>query len=269
MSWYYNYGYRVSAKYDPYPQMQFVPMLWGDFNNDLVSTVVGYLREGRNITHVLGFNEPDGSNNEGGSNITPARAAARWISDLEPLRQYGIKLGSPAVTGSQRGIAWLRDFFTACNGQCNVDFLTVHYYGPFQPIANFLGQFQATFGSSRPIWITEFADAHDNLASTEGNYNTTISYFDRIAAFERYSYFGAFRSDVSNVGVNATLLDQCGRLTDIGAWHMNMPAMARGFIPSTQACPASYSPSASPSASSSRASSSSVAAPVLPSSSVR
>lgn len=35
-----------------------------------------------------------------------------------------------------------------------------------------------------------------------------------------YSYFGAFRSDVSNVGPNAAMLTQDGKLTDIGSWYM-------------------------------------------------
>ena len=35
-----------------------------------------------------------------------------------------------------------------------------------------------------------------------------------------YSYFGAFRSDASNVGVDAAMLNQKGKLTDIGAWYL-------------------------------------------------
>jgi hypothetical protein len=35
-----------------------------------------------------------------------------------------------------------------------------------------------------------------------------------------YSYFGAFRSDVSNVGPNATMLTKNGKLTDIGSWYL-------------------------------------------------
>lgn len=35
-----------------------------------------------------------------------------------------------------------------------------------------------------------------------------------------YSYFGAFRSDVSNVGPNSAMLTQNGQLTDIGSWYM-------------------------------------------------
>ena len=40
----------------------------------------------------------------------------------------------------------------------------------------------------------------------------------------RYSYFGAFRSDVSNVGPNAAMLTADGKLTDIGSWYMGGPA---------------------------------------------
>lgn len=51
-----------------------------------------------------------------------------------------------------------------------------------------------------------------------------------------YSYFGAFRSDVSNVGPNAAMLNQDGKLTDIGSWYMggvatnNIPKGAGGRI---------------------------------------
>ena len=36
----------------------------------------------------------------------------------------------------------------------------------------------------------------------------------------RYSYFGAFRSDVSNVGPNVAMLTEKGQLTDIGSWYL-------------------------------------------------
>lgn len=35
-----------------------------------------------------------------------------------------------------------------------------------------------------------------------------------------YSYFGSFRSDTSNVGPNAAMLNQDGKLTDIGSWYL-------------------------------------------------
>lgn len=37
---------------------------------------------------------------------------------------------------------------------------------------------------------------------------------------DKYAYFGAFRSDKSNVGPDAAMLTQKGELTDIGAWYL-------------------------------------------------
>lgn len=49
----------------------------------------------------------------------------------------------------------------------------------------------------------------------------------------KYAWFGAFRSDVSNVGPNVTFLDSNGELTDIGSWYLG--GGATGNIPSTNA----------------------------------
>lgn len=43
---------------------------------------------------------------------------------------------------------------------------------------------------------------------------------DPYSYITHYSYFGAFRSDVSNVGPNAAMLTQDGKLTDIGSWYL-------------------------------------------------
>lgn len=39
-----------------------------------------------------------------------------------------------------------------------------------------------------------------------------------------YSYFGSFRSSVSNVGPNAAMLTEKGKLTDIGSWYLGRSA---------------------------------------------
>lgn len=44
-----------------------------------------------------------------------------------------------------------------------------------------------------------------------------------------YSYFGSFRSDVSNVGPNAAMLTQDGKLTNIGSWYFGKNAT--GTVP--------------------------------------
>lgn len=102
------------------------------------------LSAGTNITHVLGFNEPDGTSVTGGSNVSPVVAAQLWKTNIEPLKAKGVHLGAPAVTGSQRGLTWLQNFFTACNGGCSADFLPIHYYGDFSGLASYMGQVNAT-----------------------------------------------------------------------------------------------------------------------------
>jgi hypothetical protein len=85
------------------------------------------------------------------------------------------------------------------------------------------------------MWITEYALSHQDLEPTQSFFNTTAEYFDRLDSVERYSYFGSFRSDVSNVGPNAAMLDNKGQLTDIGAWYLGMAAT--GNIPKAGAAP--------------------------------
>jgi hypothetical protein len=70
------------------------------------------------------------------------------------------------------------------------------------------------------IWITEYALADANLSDSQSFFQTSAEYFDRIDYIERYSYFGSFRSSVSNVGPNAAMLTQDGLLTDIGSWYL-------------------------------------------------
>ena len=60
----------------------------------------------------------------------------------------------------------------------------------------------------------------------------SAEYMDRIEEVERYSLFAAFRSDVSNVGPNATMLSAGGKLTDIGAWYLGREAT--GVLPQSK-----------------------------------
>lgn len=49
---------------------------------------------------------------------------------------------------------------------------------------------------------------------------TSLEYMDGLDYLERYSYFGAFRSEVSNVGPNAAMLSDGGQLTQLGVWYL-------------------------------------------------
>ncbi|TAQ90566.1 hypothetical protein B7494_g1093 [Chlorociboria aeruginascens] len=243
LTWYYNYGALPSSDYSNHSQatLEFVPMLWGGPPNasdtTFVDSVTTLIKGGTNISHILTFNEPDGSTATGGSDVDPSLAASTWIREVEPLRKLGVKAGAPAVTGAPAGFTWLESFFTACADQgtnCTVDFIPVHWYGNFEGLASHIGQVVATYisplltlllliYSSYPntsIWVTEYALPNAALNDTQSFFNTSAEYFDRIDYIDRYSYFGSFRSSASNVGANVAMLDQKGRLTDVGSWYL-------------------------------------------------
>ncbi|KOS21926.1 Alkali-sensitive linkage protein 1 [Escovopsis weberi] len=238
LTWYYNYGATPSPVYASIPQSQFefVPMMWGvgaDLNDTtFLGQVKDQISRGVAIRHVLGFNEPDGPPEQGGSNIAPAAAAQAWVANFEPLGRMGVKLGLPACTGSPAGIPWLKQFLGNCSAilsaagpkqNCTWDFLPVHWYDNFAGLASMIGERQATWPGAE-VWVTEYAFAHQDLQTTQEYFNQTLDYFDKQDPITHYSWFGGFRSNVANVGPNAAFLDAKGRLTDIGSWYLGFGA---------------------------------------------
>jgi hypothetical protein len=223
LTWYYNYKAQPSDAYKNNKNLQFVPMLWGASDSDtgtpFYDSVKSQIDGGANISYVLGFNEPDGTHSTGGSALPVDLAAARWKAEIEPLKKLGVKLGAPAVTGGASGWAWLQNFFTACDGGCTPDFIPVHWYGNFEGLASHIGQVMATY-PNMTVWVTEYNLPNQDLKATQEFYNMSKNSMDGWDNLTHYSYFGAFRSDVSNVGPNAAMLTQDGKLTDIGSWYM-------------------------------------------------
>lgn len=180
LTWYYNYEASPTEGIDE-SVLEFVPMLWGtpDSDSDMsfYNTVRDLQQSGQTINYVLGFNEPDGCVS-GGSCIPAEDAATTWIREIEPLKNHGISLGAPAVTGSPNGFVWLQSFFTACAGQCSADFIPVHWYGDFQGLTSHMGQVNATY-PNMTMWITEYACADCELEEAQEFYNQSAEYFDR------------------------------------------------------------------------------------------
>jgi hypothetical protein len=82
---------------------------------------------------------------------------------------------------------------------CEVDFIPAHWYGNFQGLASHLGQVNGTYQNISETWVTEFACAGCTLEESQSFANQSFEYLDRVSAVGEYSYFGAFRSSVSNV----------------------------------------------------------------------
>ncbi|KAK0723592.1 glycosyl hydrolase catalytic core-domain-containing protein [Lasiosphaeria miniovina] len=240
LTWYYNYEASPSPVYSKISQssFEFVPMLWGAPDNLSDTTFLKTVRslvkdKGINISHVMAFNEPDGSMGaHGGSNIDPDKAAQVWVKNIIPLQEMNLRVGLPACTGAPSGLQWLKAFLDSCSKlvstdgkttNCTFDFVPIHWYGNFDGLASHLGEYSAEF-PNKTMWVTEFNFDNQDLETTQAFYNMSTEYMDRLDSVGRYSLFGAFRSDVSNVGPNGAMLTAEGNLTDIGAWYLGRPA---------------------------------------------
>ncbi|KAG4442533.1 hypothetical protein IFR05_001945 [Cadophora sp. M221] len=248
ISWYWNYGISPTPAYINITQseMEFVPMLWGVSNttgSSFLKNVTSLIEKGRNITHVLSFNEPDVNLTAKGSQVSPDAAAASWILNFDPLRKMGVKVGAPVVYANETGFAWLEKFHAACEkrkSKCMADFMNIHVFGNVSVIEAYLEVYRKKYPGIK-LWITEFALDYSPVLATEANFNQTIALFDNDTSIERYSYFGSFRSSDSGVGWNATMLDTMGDLTNIGSWYLGGGMVKDASTTTTSSAPAATS----------------------------
>ena len=118
MNHYWNYGWDAggdSANLDS----EYVPMrhgpYWPGFDE---------INAKQNVTHLLGYNEPDNTWDAAQTPQTVDQAIAQWPE----LMKSGLRLGSPAVTDGGLD-SWLYPFIDRCDQLgYRVDFVTVHFY---------------------------------------------------------------------------------------------------------------------------------------------
>ena len=133
--------------------LEFVPMLWGPTQTDDWDSNINHTIQELNVTHALGFNEPQESSQ---SNLSPSDGASLWKQYMEPLKAQGITLGSPAPSSAPSGKTWIQQWLDACDGGCTVDFIALHWYDiNSTAFMEYLQDFHTTF--QRPIWVTEWA----------------------------------------------------------------------------------------------------------------
>jgi len=183
MTWNYNWNNNgnstLDAEYVPIRQTQY----WPSF---------GITNAKKNVTHFLGFNEPDTKSQ---SNIPVNQAIAAWPG----LLQSGLRVGSPAPTDG--GLNWLYQFIDkADSAGYRVDFVAVHFYRGCQTPQQFYNFLKATYDrTKRPIWITEWNNGANWTSSTGCPKPTYAEQAAKIKAFvtmldtarivERYSLY--------------------------------------------------------------------------------
>jgi hypothetical protein len=82
-----------------------------------------------------------------------------------------------------------------------------------------------------PLWVVEYGYNDQDLSATQEFFNQSLAFLEGSEAVARYSWFGAFRSVVSNVGPNMAMLDPYGNLTDIGSWYLGGNATGKAAMP--------------------------------------
>ncbi len=233
LSWAYNYEPAPpNATWFGNLTDSFVPQLWGSAGTATFANTVKNSKLGNKQKYVLAFNEPDG--HEGGqANMLPATAASIWKQSIQPLKAQGYTLGAPAITGAPTGKVWLRQFMGNCT-DCTIDFIPIHWYGNFEGLASHLGEVYTTFNNT-PIWITELALASASMSDTIAMMNQTLPWLDALSWVQRYAWFGGFRASESNIGPNATFLDNQGQLTELGRMYLGSQAKAVPSVATTGA----------------------------------
>ncbi|KAF2034043.1 hypothetical protein EK21DRAFT_97822 [Setomelanomma holmii] len=238
LKWYYNWSPYPNTALIPSDSLEFIPMVHGIDSTQTPQTEQVIHNLPKSSTHLLSFNEPDGTTNSGGSSITPDDAAKAYLDYVVPYRNgsrggRNWKISHPSTTGSPNGLNWLRSFNTSCykldpkNG-CPTDFVAAHWYGAFDGLASWLGTLDEFYNtnSSRnnpvKIWVTEMGLPQQSASNTVGMMNQTLPYLDKLEYLERYAWFGAFRTDDANewTGDGVALFDGDGGLTELGALYM-------------------------------------------------
>ncbi|KAK5717571.1 hypothetical protein LTR17_016014 [Elasticomyces elasticus] len=214
ISWLYNWSPSATPNAS---SLLFVPMQWNHVNIDDLQNKV----KAANATTTLGFNEPELPDQ---SNVDVELAAKEWLRCIEPMRKAGIRCGSPGISSAPQGVQWLKEFLKKIKeGGSDVDFYAFHWYGV--ELGQFYDYLWSTYyqmpDQTKKVWVTEFAptnwDTNNPLPKehVEAFAKDSVAYLDGIEWIERYAWFGAMR-DAGTVGKWARMLDDDGKLTDLG-----------------------------------------------------
>ena len=174
------------------------------------------------FSHILGFNEPDGSVNS----LSAQAAASSWPNFIATGKRVGSP--APAHTSLMPG-DWFYEFMAAIEAAgFHVDFIALHYYASEfgdvgAAVANFRAYVQAVYEMYKlPIWVTEFAmvdysafpsftTPHD--ATQVEFLNMACEMLDGLEYVERYAWFAVPESQSQP---KSNLVDQSGILTPMG-----------------------------------------------------
>jgi len=176
VSWYYNWGEQPSGGGDcPSSAMEFVPMIWGFWGQQMPS-----LSE----STVLGFNEP---NHVDQSNLDPETAAYNWV-ELQQAYPDKVLVGPSASPPNE--LDWFERFFEVCAAiGCRMDYVATHAYsGNADWDMQSINTIYQRWG--KKVWFTEFARPTTRDPAMELEYMQAIlPQLEAAESVYRYSWF--------------------------------------------------------------------------------
>ncbi|KAF9474707.1 glycoside hydrolase [Pholiota conissans] len=222
-----TYMVRLYYTWSTYPidnDIEFVPMFWGnrsisEWTNTAKRTLADMTPK---VTAVLGMNEPELPSQ---ANLFVDEGVELWKLYVELLRAQGYRLGSPGLSSSSAGKAWLQDFISSCNG-CTVDFISLHWYGTNVTLfQKHVEDYYTTF--QKPLWVTEWACEDyvhpENICTLQDIItfmNAMQTFLDGAGFVERYAWFGA-QKNLTMVDSNNGIMDDNGVINDLGKQYIN------------------------------------------------
>lgn len=193
MGWAYNWA--SSAGGSVLSGLEYIPQIWCSGStsyDDWEDAVETALSSG--AQSILGFNEPDESTQ---CDISASDAASGHQTYMNPFSGKA-KLGSPAVTngGSPMGLTYMQSFFDACDGNCAIDFMVIHWYSSYYDGVDddFKSHVQdaitlASDNGINEVWVTEFALNDASEEQSAEFLESVLPWLDSESAVGKYAFF--------------------------------------------------------------------------------
>jgi hypothetical protein len=223
---YWNYSWNTKRWWAQPDDIEFVPMLWGAWGketgliNKIETDIFPEIEAGR-VHRVLGFNEPDVAAQ---SNLAVEDVVEYW----QVLEDIGAPIASPSV-GQGLG-SWMLDFMSKVDESClRMEYVALHWYGgaSFQSFVTHMETVYQTYGSKRPLLITEFAPADWNAETPEENrfsqqqvldfMKDALPWLEATEWIAGYAWFPFEQSRAA--GTSSALFDSSGNLTPLGTFY--------------------------------------------------
>ena len=132
-----------------------------------------------NCTHVLGYNEPEHSEQHGSAQCSCGGAIGEWSAFTHHTEFFesGMRIGSPSPTDA----GWLKNYVQYCHNYAyRCDFVVTHSYWK-EDINTWKQRLEDIYkATGRPIWITEMENGASWDKPSETNVNDAAKKYQKI-----------------------------------------------------------------------------------------